>query len=115
MCFFMPTPEICAQCPHSNFIYRVKVNIGSQVVYCPRFTKTFGWRNGEQPVYVQMRREACLGQFQRYEFCQECPNCKPGQAPRQTPGWLEAERVEEKRRRKMKPPEPEEVDDGSEG
>jgi hypothetical protein len=107
LCFFMPDLEICSQCSHSKFVVRVKLNIGHQVVYCPQFSEKYGWQNGETPVYVQMRRESCLVQIPRSEYCQLCPNRLPDKPPMQSPGWVEAVEKAKRKRRKAEEEEDE--------
>jgi len=102
ICFFLPVPEVCCQCPHSRFVFRIKVGVGNQVVACPQFSQREGWKRGEQPVYIRLRREACLSQHRRYQFCEVCQNVDPAKPPQQEPDWVKVEQEKLHRRPRVK-------------
>ena len=79
----------CRRCPNSKFVLSIQLDLGNQMVACPR------WEEGKSRIsknmpdgYATIRREVCL-RHDAFEFCPSCPNSHSDMPKLSDPGWYE--------------------------
>lgn len=93
----------CDDCVHHSFVIDFQVNIGSQVVACPRWETDTDRIEGRPAVsYVHIRREPCL-RIRPFPWCPGCPNSMAQEPPRDQVGWHEREHGNKRQRVKVEP------------
>jgi len=79
----------CGTCANSQFDLLFQIRVADQVVACPRWRDKEDQENKRDPLdYVAVQRDTCI-RFKPFDFCEACPNSKPGALPQTAPKWFE--------------------------